>query len=77
MRVSFDRSVTTSTTTIHVSNFTFYRGEAAVSLEGGSTVEPVATGGGGSESESESSQRSSTGKDFEMVDQEDLDEEQS
>ncbi|XP_022916994.2 translocation protein SEC62 [Onthophagus taurus] len=39
---------------------------------GGSQVEVIT--GGGSESESESSQRSSTGKDFEMVDQEDLDE---
>lgn len=29
-------------------------------------------GGGASESESESSQRSSTGKDFEMLDQEEL-----
>lgn len=70
-----------TTITIHVSNFSFYRqndgsGSSGVpppTLEGGSTVESV-NGGGGSESESESSQRSSTGKDFEMVDQDDLEE---
>ncbi|GJQ81756.1 Trp1 [Trypoxylus dichotomus] len=47
---------------------------ATISGEGGgSTVETV-NAGGESESESESSQRSSTGKDFEIVDQDDLDE---
>lgn len=49
--------------------FVFRQNEGTANLENGSQIdEPV----GASESESESSQRSSTGKDFEMVDQVDL-----
>lgn len=61
---------------MYVWNVTLFRAhrprEGEAPVKGDTQQEAAAGGEKGSESESESSQRSSTGKDFEMVDQEDL-----